>query len=228
MEFRPRTAHFFTLAGTAVLIALAAPGTSFGQPANHDYYFDRSNTSLLQVLGNVESHHLPQGAQKARERRYEAALADYEFILRYFPNHPKALLALGELCTAWRSPKCNAEEWFARGIAINPQVAGTYTVHGIYLLRQRRANEAIENLKQAVALDTSSLNAHYNLGLAYLELKQHELANEHGQKAYALGAPVPGLRDKLKRAGHWKPIETPSAQAPQTPPDDVAAEKNPQ
>ena len=42
---------------------------------------------------------------------------------------------------------------------------------------------------------------HYFLGLAYLNLKDLDLASEHARRAYDLGYPLPGLRNKLAAAG---------------------------
>ena len=51
----------------------------------------------------------------------------------------------------------------------------------------------------------------YNLGLMYVKKKEYEKASAHAQKAYALGFPLPGLKNKLKAAGKWK--EPPPAPA---------------
>jgi hypothetical protein len=44
----------------------------------------------------------------------------------------------------------------------------------------------------------------YNLGLAYVEIKRYPEALEAAHKAYALGFPLPGLRDRLKSVNAWK------------------------
>jgi tetratricopeptide (TPR) repeat protein len=121
---------------------------------------------------------------------------------------------MAENCERWKSPRCNADEFFQRAIARGPDIAGTYVVYGIYLLRVGRPNDGIENLKRAIEIDPDSMNAHYNIALAYLDAKQYQLANEHAQKAYALGAQLPGLRDRLKRAGHWQPAAPATAAEP--------------
>lgn len=42
-------------------------------------------------------------------------------------------------------------------------------------------------------------------------MKQFEKSLESAQRAYALGFPLPGLRDKLKRADKWQePVVKPS------------------
>ena len=40
----------------------------------------------------------------------------------------------------------------------------------------------------------------------HCELKEYELANEHAHKAYSMGYPLKGLRNKLKRLGAWHDV----------------------
>ena len=174
---------------------------------NTDYYFDRSDAMLRQQLAEVEKHHLGPCMQGYQEHHYVQAYQDCEFMLNYFPNHPRALLLMAQICEAWKNPHCNSEPFFERAIEINPEVSGTYSVVGIYQLRLKKVPEAIGSLKKAVELDQNSINGHYNLALAYFESKQYELSNQHAQLAYQLGAPLPGLREKLKKAGQWNPSE---------------------
>lgn len=206
---------------TVVLVAMTP---ARAQRLGADYYFDRSDSVLLQQLSNVDRFHLAQCADSARTRQYMSSLADCEFILRYFPNHPKALLALADICFVWKNPRCNPDPFFALAIAVNPNASATYSTQGIYLLRAGRVDNAIASLKQAAALDPNSVNAHYNLGLAYFEAKQYDLANASAQRAYLLGAPVPGLRDKLRKAGYWKPDAASSSEPAQPAPKGQTAD----
>lgn len=48
-----------------------------------------------------------------------------------------------------------------------------------------------------------SSEIHYNLGLLYFELKEMDNAVAYAKKAYEEQYPLPGLQEKLKRAGHW-------------------------
>ena len=50
-----------------------------------------------------------------------------------------------------------------------------------------------------------SAEIHYNLGLIYLELGDADRALEQAHAAYALGYPLPGLRNRLQRMGKWRP-----------------------
>jgi tetratricopeptide (TPR) repeat protein len=70
-------------------------------------------------------------------------------------------------------------------------------------LRTGDPKGAVRELGSALKLSSGDANIHYNLGLAYFELKDYEKATEQAKLAYGLGHPLTGLRDKLKRQGRW-------------------------
>jgi len=199
-------------AGQAALLALAlawqAPAAN-AQQQNNDYY-DPQNATLLRT---VETYHLYPGQERIRNREYEHAFGDFVFILRYFPNHPQALVQMVQLCTEWKSPKCYLDPMFEAAIARRPDVASTYVTLGIYYHRNKKYADAIGAYKKALGLDPDSMNGHYNLGLAYVATKDYAKANVEAQSAYALGAPLPGLRDQLIKAKAWDPSAAPAAAA---------------
>jgi tetratricopeptide (TPR) repeat protein len=194
---------------------LLDPQANVGVPANEcldkwcnwDYYTAAADPEHANTLHNEEIGHLKPGIQRMRERLFGSALTEFTHVLVVFPNHPIALDRLSMLCELWKDWKCagRLNDRFARAIAINPNAAGTYEVIGIAQARLKQPKLAIESCKKALELNPNSVNAHYTLGLMYLELKQYAAANEHAQKAYELGAPLPGLREKLRRVGQWKP-----------------------
>jgi tetratricopeptide (TPR) repeat protein len=167
-----------------------------------DYY----TSSDTELLNNLNRYHVLPAEQKISKHLYVYARADIDFILRYYPNHPQALLLLVQLCNE-PGQRCDLDLIFESAIAINPSAAGTYVTQGVYLHRVKRYADAIKAYKSALSLNPSSVNAHYNLGLAYIETKQYVLANEEAGHAYALGAPLPGLRDRLKQLKQWKPLD---------------------
>lgn len=192
---------------SVVVAAVLASPSLMAQPVNNDYY-KGGGTELLR---NVEAYHLGLARDKLRSRSYQSGYGDVMFMLNYYPNHPQALMLLVDYCEQWKSPGCDVPMAFENAVAVNPQAATTYVVRGIYYFRGKKLPASIESFKKALELEPNSLNAHYNLGLAYVETKQYDLANVHAQSAYRLGASVPGLRDKLERAGKWKPVEQPAA-----------------
>ena len=207
-----------TLLAAPALVAPAIGDDFFNvQPRPQDYYKYRYHSTYAlpeQLLRTVENAHQRFGAEKVRAGRYESAYHEFVYVLGPFPNHPEALLALDEVCRKLKSTKCNMDSRFEKAITVNPEAAGTYVIQGIYLSRAGKNPAAIESYKRAIELQPESPVAHYNLGLAYVETKDYAHANEHAQKAYALGFPLPGLREKLKKAGQWKPLEAPTASAP--------------
>jgi len=205
----------------AVLMTIAfSTNRASAQATGNDYYQGHSTPALETLLRNVENFHVRQGMDQVRLKRYAAAWGDFDFILRYFPNHPRGLLLMAELCQVWRSPKCNMADYFQKAIQLSPNNEGIYLTKGAYLQKRGQIDDAIENYKKSLELNPDSAHAHYNLGLAYVIKKQHSVANEHAQKAYELGSMPPGLRDKLIAAGAWKPIA--KKPAPEEKPADVA------
>ena len=55
----------------------------------------------------------------------------------------------------------------------------------------------------AVELAPEDPTINYNAGLAYLKKKEYDKARQHAKKAYELGFPLPGLKNKLVEAGKW-------------------------
>lgn len=191
-----------------VTCMLVVSASAMAQEGNRDYYKANQSREEAQLLRNAEQYHIGPGIERMNSRNYGGAYEDFVFILRFFPNHPRALALISELCDLkWKSPRCEVEDWFQRAIARNPDASPTYLVYGLHLQRLNRLPEAIESYKKAISLDPGSVNAHYNLGLAYFAAKQYDLANREAQLSYALGVSLPGLRDMLTRAGQWKPLD---------------------
>jgi tetratricopeptide (TPR) repeat protein len=204
--------HWLGLALTAAVMLTGMahaqdPPVEEGPRQNRDYYDPNELRRDPGIYRGVERAHITGGGYREfKAKRYQQAYGHVEFALRYYPNNPKALLLLSDVCVKWKSPTCDADGWFERAIELNPNIAQTYSIRALHLQRTGRQKEALESYKTALQLDPNSLNAHYNLGLLYFDMGQYALSNEHAQRSYALGAPYPGLRDKLQRAGKWKEL----------------------
>ena len=181
---------------------------------NRDYY--NPGTGLIERADWESAHqfHLQPAFDAMKRGNWKSAHDNLEFILRVFPNSPQALNGISELCVLkWKSPQCDADSWFDKAVDVNPSIATTWVLYGIHLQRKKVPAEAVEKFKHALELRPDDINGHYNLGLAYFDLKNYEKANEEAQVSYALGAPLPGLRDMLKRVGAWKPETTAKSDA---------------
>jgi tetratricopeptide (TPR) repeat protein len=77
-------------------------------------------------------------------------------------------------------------------------------IHGVYLQQSGKSDAALAKLEAARALDNTDPNIDYNLGLAYFDVGEYEKALQSAHRAYVAGFPLPGLREKLRRAGKWR------------------------
>lgn len=195
-----------TFAG--LLVSLAMTGDSYGQDGARDYYTPRITVVDKQFLENVEKYHLVPVLQGRGKNALVNSKGDLEFVLNYYPNHPQALDLYSQLCTAKAPPQqCGADSRFQAALAINSNAAPTYVVYGIHLQRQGKTSDAVDQYRIALRLNPGSVNAHYNIALALFDLQKFQESNAHAQAAYAAGVPYPGLKDKLARSGHWKPLD---------------------
>jgi tetratricopeptide (TPR) repeat protein len=198
---------FWATAAASTVGLLFVSGTAFAQGGGYDYYAPRTDNADITRLTNVEGYHVAPGQAQAARGNYYYAQQEFEFILNYYPNHPKALGLLSDLCAKYTDPRCStaAEARFQAAISRNPEIGQTYLLYGIHLHRKRQLEQAVKAYRRAIELAPSSVSAHYNLGLAYVDLKQYDLANQHAQRSYQLGAYTPGLRNRLEKVGKWNP-----------------------
>lgn len=202
-----------------LLLSLAAINQSIlaqeavcGSLRNHFGPFDY-RTARPEDIQNVESNHFtPRVENLIGGNKTVTPGGDMAYTLHVFPNHPRALMSLikfSERKKSIRLPemKYTVPCYFERAERFRPDDAWVKTLHGIYLLRSEKHVAAKEKLEQALALAEDDPNVHYNLGLAYFDLNEYEKALGAAHRAYALGFPLPGLRDMLQRAGKWREPE---------------------
>lgn len=204
------TTKMFKIAEIVVLAAalfLQSHAAFTAETGDFDYYAPRVGSNDITRYNNVMGHHLAPGIEQMRLGQYVGALAHFEFILRYYANQPQTLVALSELCDKWRAPSCDAaaDHWFRKAIERNPGASQSHVVMAMHLHRKNKLDESVKYYKQAIDLAPDSVNAHYNLGLAYTDLKKFDLANQHAQVAYSKGVTLPALRTRLQKAGKWDP-----------------------
>lgn len=210
---RPRPGSGAIAGAVLVLSCLCGPSLAQENAACGDFKsgygpFDY-RTASLKDKEIVERHHFTADVENLRRGESGTLGGDLSYTLRAFPNHPRALLSmmkLGEKAKTEqpRGAAYTVECFFERATRFAPDDGTARLLAGIYLSKKGRKQEAIKQLEIAQELAGQDANIHYNLGLAYFDLKNYEKALLHAQKAYALGFPLPGLRDKLKGAGKWR------------------------
>jgi tetratricopeptide (TPR) repeat protein len=136
---------------------------------------------------------------------------DLDYTLRAIPNHHRALMALSRYSVQRKSPRPPGMSWtidcyFDRAMRWAPDDAFPPLLFGLHLLRTGRHDDARVQLERAEALgkELQDANLYYNLGLGYLDLKDHDKALHFAKRAYAAGFPLLGLRQRLEKEGAWK------------------------
>ena len=154
---------------------------------------------------------------------------EFLYTLEHFPNHHRALASMAKLGLRLKSAQPPGARYsiscfFERAIGFAPHDVTARMVYGSYLLATGQDATALEQLDAASRLAPEQATIQYNLGLMYVKKKEYDKASAHAQKAYALGFPLPGLKNKLKAAGKWRePPPAPAAVAPAASGPDVVA-----
>lgn len=193
-----------------LLAALAADCPPYSKGGTGGDYHNAEDAKGLAV---VEQFHFGPQVEALRHGMTGSLGNDIGYTLEHFPNHPRALAAMARL--ALRSKKAHVpgarhsvECYFQRALAYLPEDGATRALFGAYLLTLKRDGEAAQQLQAAVDAQPDNAVAWYNLGLAHVRGKSWPRALAAAHKAYALGFPLPGLRQQLKAAHEWREPES--------------------
>lgn len=150
-------------------------------------------------------------ASNDRDRKFalESSLYESRFTLDRIPtNHPmyaEILTHMG-MVERERGNSGAALEYFERAITTHPKLPGGYQGQALLYRDQQKLAMAREVLLAGnAATEGQNVEIAYFLGLVLFDMKDYEGAREHAGRAYELGYPLPGLRDKLARAGYALP-----------------------
>lgn len=182
-----------------------------GQYGPFDY-----RTVSQEDLVRVEAYHFTSDIAQASAARKDLP-EQYDFVLRAFPNHSRALL---NLIKVWdregrkpqmRGMRWNIECYFERAIRFQPNDISVRWIYASFLAKAGRKEEAIRHLAVADAGSSSgSGNEFYNIGLVFFDAGDFGKALEYAHRADRAGFKLPGLRNKLTAAGKWRdPVVVP-------------------
>lgn len=175
---------------------------------NYDHF-----TNKLEI---VESAHFTREVEALIEGKSSFLLGDLDYTLKRFPNHHRALVSISKYEFQVEGAAQKLEKhipidcYFVNAMIFKPTDGIVRLVYGTYLHRKgmvERRKELLDmaqmQYNDALQLMPGSAEAHYNVGLFYYDINKLNLAVMHGHKAYELGFPLQGLKDKLKKKGVW-------------------------
>jgi tetratricopeptide (TPR) repeat protein len=141
----------------------ATTGRIIGEGTDYFRRDDRAN----QLLFNIERFHLSEETfwTKYREHHFLEARADITFALRYFPNHPRALYLMEIAEKAMGKPE-GAIPFYERALRLFPEYPFTRAQYGTYLVRIGARAAGIAELRAALAVDSTLIQARIALDQA--------------------------------------------------------------
>lgn len=197
--------------------ALYTPGNAAAQGAaphrcgdpfkNHYGPWDYRNAPKESQNTVERAHFTPRIEQLKRGDRVLGD--DLSYTLNVFPNHHRALLAITTLAEREKTNKPEMSHhtidcWYDRAVRFRPDDTVARALYARYLGKEKRLDDAVSQLDAAAQHAKDNPLSHYNIGLIYFDLGNHERALEQAHKAMALGMQGTGLADKLKREGKWR------------------------
>jgi len=162
-----------------------------------------------QELVIVHTHHFSSDIEGLRHSHVGFLGSHLDYTLRASPNHHRALMSIVNLALKVGSEKPQGAYYtvscyFDRAVRFAADDGTVRMIHGIYLSKVGKKQDALKRFEEARSLSRENANIHYNLGLLYFDLKDYDNALVNAQKAYQLGFELPGLKNKLVGAGRWR------------------------
>ena len=173
-----------------------------GQPFG-DYLVDKDKVAMS------EKHHFtPEVESLIRGKSTVVIGHDIDFMLKAYPNHHRALVAIQRLAkregvSRPRGATYSVGCYFQRAIRFRPDDVVVRMLFASYLLKDGRRTDGLAQLDIASGMADDNPFTHYNIGLIQFEAGNFEAALKHAHIAYRLGFQRPELRDMLIKADRW-------------------------
>ncbi|MDX1732983.1 MAG: hypothetical protein R3228_01405 [Halioglobus sp.] len=171
-------------------------------------YRDRS-PYVAGKLNLVNNAHFNSNVENLVKGKTGSLMADIDFVIRAFPNHHRALNSAVQYSLRFKKWPAGqdglpAECYLQRAMKFSPTDVVPYKLYGYYMQVKGRNKEALAANEKALALIPNDPMILYNNGLLLVKMKRYEEAMKIARPLYDAGLTLPGLKDKLVKAGHWQ------------------------
>jgi len=146
--------------GLATRVA-ALPPPQIREPVRAFDYYDRlTDVESARAIQTAVEHHITDETfwEQYRRKAWFRARAELEFVLRIVPNHPLALYLL-EMVARLEEDVSYPIAYYERALRIFPNRAITRARYGKYLSTIGQREAALEQLREAVAADSTLIQA---------------------------------------------------------------------
>lgn len=160
----------------------------------------------------VEQYHFTPNVENLVRGESGYIEGDLDYTLRAVPNHHRALLSLIRLQLKVNSKLARlhapfpvpVECYLQRAINYSPRDAGSMSLYAYYLKENKQYEKAASVYETALSISPNNAKVEYSYASVLIDLKQYDKALEHAKKAYSLGNPPKGLKNRLIKLGVWK------------------------
>jgi len=150
-----------------------------------DYFLRDVDRRTHNQVRNVDNLHLQPALMFLSKGKPKRAIPELKFVLRYVPNHPKALQLMGLVAKLTnRSPI--ADQYYKQAIYVFPKYALTHAQYGKFLVEIGRVEEGIQELETAQSIPPELSMVYVWLTEAYEKNGDHEKAQMARKKAKEL------------------------------------------
>lgn len=176
--------------------------------------YRRKDAATNTLRRQVEGAHFTIGVQRGEYGNAGSLEGDLDYVLNKFPNHPQALLVTARnqmkpdynprhtyrKDRSWPKKEC----YFKSALLRAPDDALTHLVIAIFYHEYGNLQVAARHYESSIKLFPGNAETHYNYGLLLIDDDRADEALKHAKQAYAMGYPLEGLKNRLKRQKVWK------------------------
>ncbi|OWQ93059.1 hypothetical protein CDN99_00700 [Roseateles aquatilis] len=142
---------------------------------------------------------------------------EFDYTLRAFPNHHRALVAMMRLAARTKTEKAvdaryTVSCYFNRAMRWRPDDIVVRLIYVVYLNDNGRTELARQQVREAQKLNPENPYSLYNLGMVALDVNEVDIAVESARKAYAAGMAQPMLKQRLVAIKRWTDADEQASQ----------------